>query len=184
MTRRAPRSSRRLAAATGIVAVALASGCWVVGTSLRAGGLLPEERVKAVVPGMAAQDVVDLLGPPTAVARPGATLQIPLFPGRKAGSREVAADSLYARFPSRPPIGPRDVIYLYEAWDFTRPGSYLAIYNSSYIGATTGTDQVRVERLLLLIDGEQRVVRDRLHEIETVSGPPVARPHAPSWGEP
>lgn len=171
--------ARHLALAAAAALLAPCSGCmfWVMGTSTSAGGTIPQEDLEAVRAGTPARDVLARLGAPTAVARHGETLRVPEFQLRKQGSRTLDSASLFARFAGSSPA-PGDLVYLYESVRFVRSGSYVAYFVLQASGTTSGKtnpDQVVTQRLLLLIDGPSRVVRDVRLEVEELPQPDARR---------
>jgi hypothetical protein len=157
----------------------LAIGCGCIplpGRNTRTTGQgLPLRSVEAVVPGAPLREVLARLGPPTAVARRGTVVELPRYPGRLEGSREVAADALFSRFPGSPSAGARDAVYVFEASRLERTTRFVSYYSiRGHLGDGRGVDSDRIttDRLLLLVDGERRVVAAKLVEQETTVLPP------------
>lgn len=139
-------------------------------TTYRTGEALPPSAVETIGPGTPVREVLERLGPPAAVARAGTVAQLPLYPGRKEGSRAVAADALFSRFAGARPQGPRDVVFVYEASRLDRSKYYATLVG---IRGPLGDvhlatrDRLATDRLLLLVDGERRVVIEKVLERET-----------------
>jgi hypothetical protein len=139
--------------------------------------------VDALGPETPLKNVLTILGPPDAVARPGKVIELPLYPGRKEGSREISSDGLFARFHGSRSPGLQEAIYVYEAQRFERSAWFVTFVGlKGELGRShaDGTDRLVTDRLLLLVDRERRVVVDKLREqVATAARQrPVSRPAA------
>lgn len=147
-------------------------------TTYRTGEAIPPSAVASIGHGTPVREVLERLGPPAAVARAGTVAQLPLYPGRKEGSRAVAADALFSRFPGSPSAGARDAVYVFEASRLERTTRFVSYYSiRGHLGDGRGVDLDRIttDRLLLLVDGERRVVAAKLVEQETTVLPPSVK---------
>lgn len=172
------RAALRSAAPLGLALCGLAtSGCVPVFVSGTSGHLLPRERVEEIRPGeTTAREVLDALGPPLAVGRPGTKLRVPGLDVRRVGAREVAADPA-GGWPGAS-ADPTDLVYYYEAVEIRDSVVQLDFYPGIRTEGSVER-QRRADRLWLLVSRDRRVkacVRDR-QERRTPS-PPAPAPEA------
>ncbi len=85
---------------------------------------------------------------------------------RRDGGSEVPSALFFDRFGGRALIGPHDVVYFYKQHELTTRGSGIAS-QGGVIGSSS--DEVREDRLWVLVDGDTGLVKGHVHERE---GPP------------
>lgn len=135
------------------------SGCAVVGERYTLEEQFTRKQVQAIRDGETTRkDVLDLFGPPLAVARPGAVVKIPR-PGLVTnGSRDVPAESVFSRFPE---AAGRAGLAVYYYRGSALVWADLFIYNA---GVPT-TPTLEVTDLWVLIDEKRGRVAG--HQMET-----------------
>jgi hypothetical protein len=157
------RAALRSAFPLGLALCLATSGCVPVFVSATSGRLLPPDVVERIRPGeTTAREVLEGLGPPLAVGRPGTRLHIPRLDVRRVGALDIDAD----------PAGgwrgatadPTDLVYYYEAVEIRDSALQLDVYPGV---RTEGSleRRWRADRVWLLVSRERRVkacVRDRL----------------------
>jgi hypothetical protein len=162
-----------LAAGLALAALPLLSGCLILPafTSARVGALLPEDGLAALRAGTPRRQVLDGLGPPTAVVRRGTgAVRVPEASLRTSGSEEVGEAFFFDRFADQP-ASPDDVVYFYRAHQLTTVGSGVVVIVLDKGGLSgRSRDEHREDRLWVLLDGATGLMRAHVLERDV---PPV-----------
>jgi hypothetical protein len=147
-----------LARCAGVAALLfLLPGCFVFGERHQVDEPLPHDAIQGIRRGVTTrQEVLERFGPPTAVARRGATMVYPPPGPGKRGRMDVQADTFLELFSVNRPLRDEEVTYYYDSSRIKAIG-FLII---PVIGGGYNSKRVAVERLWLLIDGSTGIVED------------------------
>lgn len=133
----------------------LQAGCGVSKTTIEAQESIDREDVRRIVEGVSTRsNVLQLLGPPQAVARPGKTVRLPAT-GTQA-SREVDADTMFELFRDDHEITDKHIVYYYDSSRIESSGGFV-------LGAGSRTTSTVNDRLWLLIDTADGIVEDLVY---------------------
>jgi len=137
-----------------VISMLAGSGCGVVGTRYRIESPLQASEVKKISPGKTTRrEVLDLFGPPAAIARRGQEIVTVPVPGiRKESSQQVQADTFFALFSA---YAPNDSHVIYYYWRAEMRETHGVI-----LGAMGTLGKLSVDKLWVLIDERTGVVVD------------------------
>lgn len=147
MTRRGKGLGMRLAACAGAAMAAGLCGCAVVGERSAIEQQFTERQAQAIRRGETTKkEILDRLGPPAAVARPGAG----------------AADNVIRRFAAASGNVPGRLVYRYDASALT--WTSLCVYGQGGGGCIPSTPLLNERKLWILIDEDTGRVVDHVLE--------------------
>lgn len=140
--------------ATIVVIACVASGCMFGVGSFQSGESLQEKQIQQITPGTTTkQQILDLFGPPAALARKGSALIIPSTGPGKVDYPDVQGETFFELFSSKRTLTERHVVYFYSASE-TKSTRMMVLF------AGTADNKVATDRLWILIDDGTGIVLD------------------------
>ncbi len=134
----------------------LLCGCMIVASKYEAGEPLREEQLEKIQPGKTTrQEILEMFGPPVAVARKGKVMKIPSPGQRKEGSQEIDSEPFFELFSTTHELTENHIIYYYYYSEETGIGAIVLF--------TAGAKaKLGVDKLWILVNDETGIVEDYL----------------------
>ena len=86
----------------------------IVAGSYEVGEPFGEDQIKKIQPGKTTrQEILEMFGPPVAVAKKGKVMKIPSLGQRKEGSEEIDSDTFFELFSTTHELTANHIIYYY-----------------------------------------------------------------------
>jgi hypothetical protein len=134
-------------APTTVIIAFMTSGC-IVMSSYQSGESLQEKQIQQIAPGTTTkQQILDLFGPPVAVARKGSAQMVP------SAYQGIQVDTFFELFSPKHTLTERHIVYYYPARE-VKGTSVLVPF------AGAANNQVATDRLWILIDDGTGIVAD------------------------
>ena len=134
--------------------VMLVSGCVVMGHDAEVGESLRDKDLKKIQLGQTTkQEILEMFGPPLAIARKGKILKLPRAGERKAGSEEIQSEIFFELFSTKYTLNPEHIIYYYFSTEVSGVGGFFL-----FVGKTSA--ELNVDKLWILINEKTAVVED------------------------
>ncbi len=128
----------------------------IVAGSYEVGEPFGEDQIKKIQPGKTTrQEILEMFGPPVAVARKGKVMKIPPQWLRKEGSQEIDSDTFFELFSTTHELTENHIIYYYYYSEETG-------MTGMVLFAALGKGELGVDKLWILVNGETGIVEDYL----------------------